>query len=259
MCFDLENRNERDAKNFENISKTFVLNDSKFVNDFRFLCFTCVSDRRFVNENWANHECVQHSNLAKDDISCKRRHFCENHELFYHFLLNFSYVRISFQTNVDLNSQNSYVDFRLYRARFDLDRDCHIKLLWILDEINQLVLTRNEQKFVSNRSSFAKLVYSFQISAIFIHAFVVDQNVHIVCVFQKFRIDFEFIAHLQQIDIVKQIENEKQRKFLKNFCSHRERNDHFAIHRQDRRAILKTIDHSIDYLFRYFSFSQIVN
>ncbi len=51
MCFDLENRNERDAKNFENISKTSVLNDSKFVNDFHFLCFECVSDRRFINES----------------------------------------------------------------------------------------------------------------------------------------------------------------------------------------------------------------
>ncbi len=259
MCFDLENRNERDAKDFENTSKTFVLNDSKLVNDFRFFCFECVSDRRLVNESWANHECVQYSSLAKDDISCERRHFCENHELFYHFFLNFSYVRISFQTNVDLNFQNSYVDFRLYRARFNLDRDCHVKLLWIFNEVNQLVLNRNKQRFVSSRSSFAELVYSFQTSAVFIRAFVVNQNVHIVCVFQKFRIDFEFIAHLQQIDIVKQIKNEEQRKFLKSFCSHRERSDHSAIHRQSRRAILKKIDHSIDYSLRYSSFSQIMN
>jgi hypothetical protein len=102
-------------------------------------------------------------------------------------------------------------------------------------------------------------VYSFQISAIFIRAFVVNQNVHIVYVFQKLRIDFEFIAHFQQIDIVKQIKNEKQRKSLKKFCSHRKRSDHFAIHRQNSRAILKKIDHSIDYSLRYSSFSQIVN
>ncbi len=195
-----------------------------------------MSYRRFVDENWANHECVQHSNLAKDDISCERRHFCKNHELSYHLLLNFSYVRISFQTNVDLNLQNSYVDFRLYRARFDLDRDCHVKLLWIFDEENQLVLNRNEQELVSNRSSFAELVYSFQTSAVFIRAFVVNQDVHIVCVSQRFRIDFESIVHLQQIDIVKQIKNEKQREFLKSFCSHRERSDHSAIHRQNRRC-----------------------
>ncbi len=132
-----------------------------------------------------------------------------NHELFYHFFLNFSYVWISFQTNVDLNFQNSYVDFRLYRARFDLDRDCHVKLLWIFDKMNQLVLNWDEQKLVSRRSFFAELVYLFQISAVFIRAFVVDQNVHIVCVFQKSRINFEFIAHFQQIDIVKQIKNEK--------------------------------------------------
>ncbi len=51
MCFDLENRDERDAKNFENIAKTFVLNDSKLANDFRFLCLECVSNRRLVNES----------------------------------------------------------------------------------------------------------------------------------------------------------------------------------------------------------------
>jgi hypothetical protein len=102
-------------------------------------------------------------------------------------------------------------------------------------------------------------VYFFQTFAVFIRAFVVDQNVHIVCVTQKFRIDFESIAHLQQIDIVKQIKNERQREFLKNFYSHRERSDHSAIHRQNRRAILKKIDHSVDYSLRYFSFSQIMN
>jgi hypothetical protein len=213
----------------------------------------CVN-RRFVNESWANHECVQHSSLAKNDISCERRHFCENHELFYHLLLNFSYVRILFQTNVDLNFEKFYVDFRLYRVRFNLDRDYHVKLLWIFDEVNQLVFNRDEQEFVSNRSIFAKLVYSFQSFAIFIRVFVVNQNVHIVCVFQKFRINFEFIAHLQQIDIVEQIENEKQRKSLKSFCSHRERSDHFAIHRQNRRALLKKTDHLDDYSFRYSFF-----
>ncbi len=109
---------------------------------------------------------------------------------------------------------------------------------------------------MSSRLFFAKLVYSFQTSAIFIRVFVVNQNVHIVCVFQKFRIDFEFIAHLQQIDIVKQIKNEKQQKSLKNSYSYRKWSDHFAIHRQSRRAILKKIDHSIDYLFRYFFFRK---
>jgi hypothetical protein len=125
--------------------------------------------------------------------------------------------------------------------------------------VNQLVLNQDEQELVSSRSFFAKLVYSFQTFAIFIRDFVVNQNVHIVCVLQRFRIDFEFIAHFQQIDIVKQIENKEQRKSLKNFCSHRERSDHFAIHRQNRRAILKKTDHSIDYSLRYSSFSQIMN
>jgi hypothetical protein len=110
-CFDLEDRNERDAKDFENILKTFVLNDDKFVSDSRFFYLEYMSNRRFVNESWANHECVQHSNLAINDISCERRHFCENHELLYHLLLTFSYVWISFQTNVDQNFQNSYIDF----------------------------------------------------------------------------------------------------------------------------------------------------
>ncbi len=39
MNFNLENRNKCDAKNFENISKTFILNDNKFVNNFRFFLF----------------------------------------------------------------------------------------------------------------------------------------------------------------------------------------------------------------------------
>jgi hypothetical protein len=139
VCFDLENRNEYNAKNCKNISKTFVLNDDKFINDFHFSCLEYVSNRRFVNENWANHECVQHSNFAKNDILYERRHFCENHELFYHFLLNFSYMQISFQTNVDLNFQNLYVDFRLYDVRFDFDRDYCVKLFWIFNKMNQFV------------------------------------------------------------------------------------------------------------------------
>ncbi len=125
--------------------------------------------------------------------------------------------------------------------------------------MNQLVFNRDEQEFVSNRSFLAKFMYSFQISAVFIRVFVVDQNVHIVCISQKFRIDFEFIAYFQQIDIVKQIKNEKQRKFLKNFCSYREQSNHFAIHRQNRRTTLKKTNHLIDYSLRYSSFSQIVN
>jgi hypothetical protein len=125
--------------------------------------------------------------------------------------------------------------------------------------VNQLVLSRDKQELVPSRASLAELVYSFQTSAVFIRAFVVDQNVHIVCVSQKSRIDFEFIAHLQQIDIVEQIKNEEQEKSLKNFCSHRERSDHSAIHRQNRRAILKKTDHSVDYSLRYFSFPQIMN
>ncbi len=51
MCFDFENRNERDAKDFNNTSKTFVLNDNKFVNDFRFSYLECVSNRRLVDED----------------------------------------------------------------------------------------------------------------------------------------------------------------------------------------------------------------
>jgi hypothetical protein len=51
VCFDLENRHKRHAKDFKNISKTFVLNDNKLVDDFRFFCFEYMSNRRFVNEN----------------------------------------------------------------------------------------------------------------------------------------------------------------------------------------------------------------
>jgi hypothetical protein len=255
MYFDLENRNKRDAKNFENISKTFVLNDDKLVNDLRFSYLEYVSNRRFVNENWANHERVQHSSFVKDDISCERRHFCENHELLYHFLLNFSYMRISFQTNVDLNLQNSYVDFRLYDARLDLDRDYHVELFWIFEKMNQFVFNRDEQEFVSNRSSFAELVYSFQIFAIFIRAFVVNQNVHIVCVSQRLRINFEFVAHFQQISIVKQIKNEKRRKSLKNFI--RIKNETIILRfivkivvRFWKKLIIQSIIHFDIFLFR---------
>jgi hypothetical protein len=116
MYFDLENQNKRDAKKFEIIFQTFVLNDDKFVNDFRFSCFECVLNRRFVNENWVNHEYIQHSNLAKNDILCECWHFCENHELLYHLFLNFLYMRILFHMNVDLNFQNLYIDFRLYNV-----------------------------------------------------------------------------------------------------------------------------------------------
>ncbi len=129
---------------------------------------------------------------------------------------------------------------------------------FLINWINSYLIETNKDscRVVHFSQSF---VYWFQISAVFIRVFVVDQNVHIVCVFQKSRIDLEFIAHLQQIDIVEQIKNERQRRFLKSFCSHRERRDHSAIHRQNRRAILKKTDHTVDYSFRYSSFSQIVN
>jgi hypothetical protein len=53
-----------------------------------------------------------------------------------------------------------------------------------------------------NHSSLAQSVYSFEISAIFVRAFFVDENVHIVDVSQRSRVDFESVAHFQQVSIV---------------------------------------------------------
>jgi hypothetical protein len=55
------------------------------------------------------------------------------------FFLEFSYVWISFQSCVDLHVENSNVDSRLNRVRVNLDRDRHVKLLRISDEMNQFV------------------------------------------------------------------------------------------------------------------------
>ncbi len=61
--------------------------------------------------------------------------------------------------------------------------------------MNQLVFDRDEHEFMSNRSSFAELVHSFEISTIFFDAFFIDQNVDIIDVFEKSRVHFEFVAH----------------------------------------------------------------
>jgi hypothetical protein len=173
------------------------LNDREFADSSRFLFFEIVSDCRLVDESRANNENVQNSDLAKDDVSDKRRQFDESHWLFHHFLLNFSHVRISFQTSVDLHAQDSYVRFRLYDVWFDSDRDRHVELLKISSEMNQLVLRRDKDELVSSRSFLAQFVYSFEISAIFVRAFFVGENIHIVDVSQRSRVDLESVAHFQ--------------------------------------------------------------
>jgi dynactin complex subunit len=79
VCFDLENRDGCDAKNLEDAPKTSVLNDDELVDDSRFLFLECVSGRCLIDESRTNNEDVQDSGLAKDDISCERRHFDESH------------------------------------------------------------------------------------------------------------------------------------------------------------------------------------
>jgi hypothetical protein len=112
-------------------------------------------------------------------------------------------VRILFQTSVDLHAQDSYVRFRLYDIWFDFDRDRHVELLKILSEMNQLVLRRSKDKLVSSRSFLAQFVYSFEIFAIFVRAFFVNENVHIIDIFQRSCVDLESVAHFQQVSIVK--------------------------------------------------------
>ncbi len=91
--------------------------------------------------------------------------------------------------------ENSNIDFRLNRVRIDLNRDRHVELLQIFDEMNQFVFNRNENEFMSNRSSLAKFVHSFQISTIFVDVLFINQYIDIIDVFKKSRVRFEFVAH----------------------------------------------------------------
>jgi hypothetical protein len=111
------------------------------------------------------------------------------------FFLNFSYVWISFQSCVDLHVENSNIDSRLNRVRVNLDRDRHVELFRIFDEMNQFVFNWSEHKFMSNRSSFAELVHFFEISTIFVDVFFINQYVNIIDVLKKFCVRFEFVAH----------------------------------------------------------------
>ncbi len=61
--------------------------------------------------------------------------------------------------------------------------------------MNQLVFDRSEHEFMSNRSLFAELVHSFEISTVFVDALFINQNVDIIDVFEKSRVRFEFVAH----------------------------------------------------------------
>jgi hypothetical protein len=90
--FSFQNRNRDDSKRFENSSQTAILYDCEFVDHSRFFILEHVSNEDVVNENRTNNENVQHSNLAKDRSSNENRQLRENHDLFRHFFLNFSYV-----------------------------------------------------------------------------------------------------------------------------------------------------------------------
>jgi hypothetical protein len=70
-----------------------------------------MSNKEIVSKNRMNNEDVQQLNLAKNRFLNENRQFRENHDLFRHFFLNFSYVWISFQSCVDLHVENSNVDF----------------------------------------------------------------------------------------------------------------------------------------------------
>jgi hypothetical protein len=154
-----QNLNSNDSKDFKNVSKTIILYDCKFVDYFRFLVLEYVSNEDVINENRTNHENEQHTSFLKNRFSDEDRQFRENHDLFRHFLLNFLHMRISFQSRVNLYLEYSNVDFRLNRIRVDFDRDCHVKLFRIFDEMNQLIFDRDKHKFMTNRLSLAKLVH----------------------------------------------------------------------------------------------------
>ncbi len=172
-----------------------ILYDCEFVDHFQFFILEHVLNKDVVSENRANNKDVQHSSFAKNRFSDEDRQFRENHDLFRHFFLNFSYVWISFQWYVDLHVENSNVDSRLNRVRIDLDCDRHVEFLRIFDEMNQLVFDRSEHEFMSNRSSFAEFVHFFEISTVFVDALFINQYVNIIDVFEKSHVRFEFVAH----------------------------------------------------------------
>jgi hypothetical protein len=68
------------------------LYDCEFVDHLRFFILEHVSDEGVVGEGGTDNEDVQHSSLAKDRFSDEDRQLREDHGLFRHFFLNFSYV-----------------------------------------------------------------------------------------------------------------------------------------------------------------------
>jgi hypothetical protein len=124
--FSFQNRNRNDSKRFKNVSLTAILYDCEFVNHFWFFILKHVLNKNVVNKNEMNNENVQHSSFAKNRFSNENRQFRENHDLFRHFFLNFSYVWVLFQSCVDLHVKNSNVDSRLNRVRINFDRDHHV-------------------------------------------------------------------------------------------------------------------------------------
>ena len=156
-----------------------------------------MSDESVVDENRTNYEDVQNSNLAKNRFSNEDRQLDKNHDLFCHFFLNFSYVRVSFQSCVNLHVENSNIDFRLHRVRVNFDRDRHVKFFRIFDEMYQFILDQSEYEFMSNRSSFAKFMHFFKISTVFVNVLFVDQNIDVIDVFEKSCVRIEFVIHFQ--------------------------------------------------------------
>jgi hypothetical protein len=114
--FNFQHRNESNSECFDNRSKTFVLYNSKFVDQWLDILdfLENVSDDEFVDDRRSNHNYVDLFNFNEDYVLCRDWDLRESHELIDHFLLNFSNVWFSSTVIVGLGfEQNLMFDSRL--------------------------------------------------------------------------------------------------------------------------------------------------
>ena len=106
-----------------------------------------------------------------------------------HFILNFSDVRFSFEFDVNLQSQYSYVSLRCNALSFDFYAGCHVEFFEISDQVNQLVFGRREHDAMSTCSVRTLFVKTFQRCAVLLDSLFVDQDVDVVDKIKVTRVD----------------------------------------------------------------------
>jgi hypothetical protein len=89
-------------------------------------------------------------------------------------------MSFSFQSAINLYSQNVYVTRELFYYVADFDRRLNVKFCDIFDKMYQFIFNRRKRSFMSMSSQQTMLVHFFKQSAIIDCVNVVNENINVV-------------------------------------------------------------------------------